>query len=52
MRSGIDTEGSEGGNDDENGCPPVVKGEGEVDKEFVIDRLGSVMFLDDVIDVL
>jgi hypothetical protein len=30
----------------------VVEGEGEVDEDFIGDRLRGVVFLDDVVDVL
>lgn len=33
--AGVDTEGIEGGEDYEDGCPAVVEGEGEVDEEFI-----------------
>lgn len=49
---GVNTKGGEGREDDEEGCPSVVEGEGKVNEEFFPDRLSGVILLDDVIDVL
>jgi len=48
---GIDTEGFEGGEDDEDGSETVIEGEWEMDPEFVVDVLPNVMFPDNVVDV-
>lgn len=48
---GVNTKGGEGREDDEEGCPSVVEGEGKVNEEFFPDRLSGVILLDDVIDV-
>lgn len=47
-----DTESVECGDDNEDGGPTMVEGEGEMDKEFISIRLGRVVLLDDVVDVL
>jgi len=47
----IDTEGVEGGEDYKDGCPAMVEGEGEVDEEFIGERLSRMMLLDNVVDV-
>jgi len=47
----IDTKCFERGQDNKNGCPAMIEGEGEVDEEFLGQALGRVMLLDDVIDV-
>jgi len=47
----VDAKCLESGEDDENGGPAVVEGEGEVDPEFVIDVLATVRLLDDIVDV-
>jgi len=41
----------EDGKDDENGGPPVIEGEWEVDEELVIGGLGCVIFFDDIVYV-
>jgi len=48
---GVASECLKSGQEDENGGPPVVEGEGEVDKEFISHVLSLVMLLDEVIDV-
>ena len=52
MGETVDTKGIKRSDDDEDGGPTVVKREGEVDEELVGIRLGCVVFLDDVVDVL
>lgn len=52
LLEGVDAEGLEGGEDDKDGGPAVVEGEGEVDEELVGPGLGRVIFLHDVVDVL
>jgi hypothetical protein len=49
---GVDPEGFEGCEDDEHGCPAVVKRKGEVNEELVGKILSGVMLFDDVVDVL
>ena len=49
---GVYTERLEDGDNDEDCCPAVVEGEGEVDEELVIDGLRSMILFDDVVDVL
>ena len=47
----VDAEGCEGGEDEEDGCPAVPEGEGEVDEELVPGVGGFVLLFDDVVDV-
>ncbi len=48
----VDAERVERGDDDEDGRPAVVEREGEVDKELVAPRLGDVVLLHNVVNVL
>jgi len=48
---GVDPESLECCEDDKDGGPAVVEGEGEVDKELIIVVFGRVMFFDNVIDM-
>lgn len=48
---GIDTECLERGQDDEDGGPAVVQGEGQVDEEFISKGLWGVVLLDNIVDV-
>lgn len=48
---GVDAECLEAGQEDEDGGPTVIEGEGKVDEEFIAQGVGSVILLDDVIDV-
>jgi len=47
----IDAEGIKCSDEDEEGGETVPEGEGKMDPEFVIDILGGMMLLDDVVDV-
>jgi len=47
----IETEGFEGGNNGENSSPAVVQGEGEMDEKLVVDRLRTVIFLHNIVDM-
>jgi len=48
----IYTKGLEGCENDENSGPAMVKGKWKVDKELIGEAFGSMIFLDDVINVL
>ena len=50
--SRVDTKRLEGAQNDEDGGPPVIQRERQVDKNLISVRLGRVMLLHDVIDVL
>jgi len=47
----VTTECFEAGQEDEDGGPTVVEGERKVDEEFITQVVGSVILLDDVVDV-
>jgi len=51
VSSSVNTESLEGGEENEDGCPAVVQGEGKVDPQFVVQVLTSVVLLDNVINV-
>jgi len=51
LTQGRNTKGLECGENDENGCPPVVEGERKVDEKLVTNALRGVVFLDNVVDV-
>lgn len=46
----VDAKRLEGGDNDEDGGPAVVEREGEVDEDFVAERLRSVVLLGNVVD--
>jgi len=48
---GVYAKGFEGREEDEDGCEAVVEGEGEVNPEFVVNVLASVMLFHDVVDM-
>jgi len=48
---GVDAERVEACDEDQEGGESVPDREGEVDPELIVDVLGGVMFLDDVVDV-
>jgi hypothetical protein len=48
---GVAAECLEAGQEDEDGGPTVIEGEGKVDEEFIAQVVGSVILLDDVIDM-
>jgi len=48
----IDAECLKCSDDNENGSPPMVKGERQVDQEFVADVSRCVELLHDIVDVL
>jgi hypothetical protein len=48
----VDTEGFEGSEDDKDGGPSVIEGEGEVNEQLVCEACRRVMLLDNVVDVL
>ena len=52
MMAAIHAEGFKSGDDEEDGGPAAIEREGKVDEYLVSPRLGSVIFLDNVIDVL
>ncbi len=45
----VDAEGFKGGEEDEDGGPSVVEGEGEMNPDFVVQALGSMMAAHDVV---
>jgi len=51
MVEGIDTKGIECGDEDQEGGEPMPKREGQMDPKFVMDVLGRMMLLHNVIDV-
>ena len=51
LNSSVVAERLEGGEDNEDGRPAVVKGEGQVDEDLVRSALWLVVLLDDVVDV-
>jgi hypothetical protein len=52
MFSCIHAESGESREEDEQGRPPVIEGEREVNEKLVPDVLGDMIFLDNIIDVL
>jgi len=48
----VDTKCVKRGDNDEDGRPAVVEREGEVDEQFIAHRLGNMIFLDNIVDVL
>jgi hypothetical protein len=48
----IDAECFKRSDDNENGSPPMIKGERQVDQDFVADVSRCVELLHDVVDVL
>lgn len=48
----VNTKCFEGSEDNKNRCPAVVKRERNMNEELIRDRLGDMIFLYDVIDVL
>lgn len=48
----VDTKGFESREDDKNRRPAMIKGERKMDEKLVGQRLGDMVFLDDIIDML
>ena len=48
----VHTEGIKRSEDNENGCPTMVKREGKVNEELITKRLCDMEFLDNVVDML
>jgi len=51
MLGRVDTEGLKGGQNHENGGPPMPHGERQVHEQLIAGGLGGVVLLDDVVDV-
>jgi len=51
MAERVDAESLETGQEDKHGRPAVVEGERQVDEELIVQALGAVVLLDDVVDV-
>lgn len=51
MLGRIDTKRLKGGQEDDDGGPPVPHGEWQMDKQLVGCGLGRVILLDDIVDV-
>ena len=47
----VNTKGLEGGDDEQDGCPSVVKGEGQVDEHLIREVLGRVVLFHNIVDV-
>ena len=52
MIEAVYAKGVESGDNDKHGRPTMVEGEGEMNEEFIAQRLRDMMLLHNVVDVL